>query len=138
MSQRHWLTVKKWDTPVYRRQIFGNNIFADEEFYNNLNLDIDWGDGRLEETEVQLKDFMLEWWKYIARTFDIKSIGEDYKMLFNWDEDEDDDMLYSQLVFQNHGVLNQYFSVLGQLIAYTGPFNVSKLKEEYKLYISIY
>lgn len=136
MSQRHWLKLKKWGTPVYSRQIFGNNIFADEEFYNNLNLDIDWGDGRLEETEVQLKPFMLEWWKYIARTFDIKSIGEDYEMLFNWDED--DDNLYSQLVFQNMGVLNQYFSVLGQLVAYTGPFNISNLPEGYKLYISIY
>lgn len=136
MSQRHWLTVKKGDTPVYNRQILGNNIFADEEFYKNLNLDIDWDDGRLEETEVQLKDFMLEWWKYIARTFNLRSIGEDYKMFFNWDDG--DDMLYSQLVFQNCGVLNQYFSVLEHLVAYTEPFNVANLEEGYKLYISIY
>lgn len=136
MSQRHWLTIKKWDTPVYNRQILGNNIFADEEFYKNLNLDIDWGDGRLEETEVQLKDFMLEWWKYIARTFDIESIVEDYEMFF--EEEMDDDTLYSQLAFQNRSVLNQYFLVLENLVAYTGPFDNKKLKEGYKLYISVY
>lgn len=136
MSQRHWLKVKKGDTPVYSRQILGNNIFADEEFYKNLNLDIDWDDGRLEETEVQLEKFMLEWWKYIVRTFDLESIGKDYKMLFKWDKD--DDNLYSQLVFQNMGVLNQYFSVLESLMAYTDTFSVEKLKEGYKLYISIY
>lgn len=136
MSQRHWLTIKDGDTPVYSRQILGNNIFADEEFYKNLNLDIDWGDGYLKETEINMKEFMLEWWKYIARTFDIKSIGKDYEMLFNWDED--DDNLYSQLVFQNMGVLNQYFSVLERLVAYTAPFDVGRLKEGFKLYISVY
>lgn len=135
MSQRHWVTVKKENTPVYKRQIFGNNIFADEEFYKNLSLDIDWNNGCLEETEVSLKKFMLEWWKYITRTFDIKTIGEDYVMLFNWDKD--DDNLYSQLIFQNMGVLNQYFSVLDSLMAYTG-FDIARLEDNYKLYISVY
>lgn len=136
MSQRHWIEVRRGLAPEYRRQILGNNIFADEEFYKNLNLDIDWDDGRLEETEVPLKQFMLEWWKYISRNFDLKTIGEDYEWLLNWDED--DDNLYSQLVFQNMGVLNQYFSVLGQLVGYTEDFDVTRLKKGYKLYISIY
>lgn len=136
MSQRHWIEVRRGLAPEYRRQILGNNIFADEEFYNNLHLDIDWDDGCLEETEINLKEFMLEWWKYIARTFDIESIGKDYDMLFNWDKD--DDNLYSQLVYQNMGVLNQYFSVLEHLVAYTDDFDVARLKKEYKLYISVY
>ena len=135
MSQRHWIAIKKENTSVYERQIFGNNIFADEAFYKNLSLDIDWYNGCLEETEVPLKKFMLEWWKYITRTFDIKTIGKDYKMLFDWDKD--DDNLYSQLVFQNMGVLNQYFSVLDGLMAYIG-FDIARLEDGYKLYISVY
>lgn len=136
MSQRHWIQVKRGDSIVYHRQILGNNIFADKEFYKNLNLNIDWGDMILKETEINLKTFMLEWWKYITRTFDVKFLEEDYEMFF--EGDMDDDTLYSQLVFQNRSVLNQYFLVLENLVAYTQAFDNTKLDEQYKLYISVY
>ena len=57
---RHFIEIKDDNKTIYRRRIFNRNIVADKEFYNNLNLNIDWMEGKLEETEISLLDFMIE------------------------------------------------------------------------------
>lgn len=131
---RHFIEIKDDNKTIYRRQIFNRNIVADKEFYKNLNLNIDWMEGKLEETEISLLDFMTEWWKFIGRTIDRNALIQDFDFLFAI---KDDKFLYSDLVFQNHTMINQFFIVMDDLLKFTLEYDEKTLCENYKLYISV-
>lgn len=136
MSQRHWLSLETQNgKTVYRSQIFGNNIFADEEFYNNLHLDIDWEDGRLKKTEVDFRELFIEWHDYIGRTIDfqdyVREVGKDFvgmgkkATLFDF-------------AMERNSIIGQFYHTFWTLLKYTDETSVEKLNEKYKLYLSIY
>ena len=131
---RHFIEIKDDNKTIYRRRIFNRNIVADKEFYNNLNLNIDWMEGKLEETEISLLDFMTEWWKFIGRVIDRQDLIQDFDFLFAI---KDDKFLYSDLVFQNHTMINQFFIVMNDLLKFTLEYDEKTLCENYKLYISV-
>lgn len=136
MSFRHYISVRQGSKPVYYRQIFSKNVFADEEFYENLNLDIDWRRGELRETEIPLDKFLLEWWKYISRELDTDEMYDNLDKLLNLEYD--DKSLLRRLTNQNRNMLVQYFLTVNELQNYTDPYNPTKMKESCKLYISVY
>lgn len=136
MSQRHYIAVRQGSEPVYYRQIFSKNVFADEEFYENLNLDIDWRRGELRETEIPLDKFLLEWWKYISRELDTDEMYDNLDKLLNLEYD--DKSLLRRLTNQNRNMLVQYFLTVNELQNYTDPYDSTKIRESCKLYISVY
>lgn len=136
MSFRHYISVRQGSKPVYYRQIFSKNVFADEEFYENLNLDIDWRRGELRETEIPLDKFLLEWWKYISRELDTDEMYDNLDKLLNLEYD--DKSLLRRLTNQNRNMLVQYFLTVNELQNYTDPYDPTKMKESCKLYISVY
>ncbi|OLR61679.1 hypothetical protein [Peptoniphilus porci] len=131
---RHFIEIKDDNKTIYRRRIFNRNIVADKEFYENLNLNIDWMEGKLEETEISLLNFMTEWWKFIDRITDRNSLIQDLDFLFAI---KDNKSLYSNLVFQNHTMINQFFLVMDDLLKFTLEYDEKTLCENYKLYISV-
>lgn len=133
---RHFIDIEIKDNnkTIYRRQIFDRNIVADKEFYKNLNLNIDWMEGKLEKTEISLLNFMTEWWKFIGRITDRNGLIQDLDFLFAI---KDDKSLYSNLVFQNHTMINQFFLVMDDLLKFTLEYDEKTLCENYKLYISV-
>ena len=131
---RHFIEIKDDNKTIYRRRIFNRNIVADKVFYNNLNLNIYWMEGKLEETEISLLDFMTEWWKFIGRVIDRKALIQDFDFLFAIKNDK---FLYSDLVFQNHTMINQFFIVMNDLLKFTLEYDEKTLCENYKLYISV-
>lgn len=68
MSIRHYLIIrnKDLDEIVENYQILGNNDYFDEEFYQNLNINID-EDCMVEQVKINYTDFLYEWNRWLDR-----------------------------------------------------------------------
>lgn len=68
MSIRHYLIIKNKDLDeiVENYQILGNNDYFDEEFYQNLNINID-EDCMVKPVKINYTDFLYEWNKWLDR-----------------------------------------------------------------------
>jgi hypothetical protein len=68
MSIRHYLIIKNKDLDeiVDNHQILGNNDYFDEEFYQNLNINID-EDCMVEQVKINYTDFLYEWNRWLDR-----------------------------------------------------------------------
>ena len=68
MSIIHYLIIKNknLDEIVENYQILGNNDYFDEEFYQNLNINID-EDCMVEQVKINYTDFLYEWNRWLDR-----------------------------------------------------------------------
>lgn len=68
MSIMHYLIIKNKDLDeiVENYQILGNNDYFDEEFYQNLNINID-EDCMVKPVKINYTDFLYEWNKWLDR-----------------------------------------------------------------------
>ena len=75
MSNRHYLKVKNKNINkiVAEYQILGNNDYFDEEFYKNLNINVD-EDGVIEPAKINYLDFLYEWDKWLDRNPEKKGL----------------------------------------------------------------
>lgn len=76
MSIRHWITIRKGNETLKDIQILGNNDYFDEEFYENMGLQVT-EDGEVKETEIKLSDLMVEWHEWLNRHPEKKGVGRD-------------------------------------------------------------
>lgn len=75
MSIRHYLIIKNKDLDeiVENYQILGNNDYFDEEFYQNLNINID-EDCMVEQVKINYTDFLYEWNRWLDRNPEKKGL----------------------------------------------------------------
>jgi hypothetical protein len=75
MSIRHYLIIrnKDLDEIVENYQILGNNDYFDEEFYQNLNINID-EDCMVEQVKINYTDFLYEWNRWLDRNPEKKGL----------------------------------------------------------------
>ena len=68
MSNRHYLMIRAKDIKevMWQCQVLGNNDYFDEEFYQNLNIDVD-DNGFIASTKVNYIDFLYEWDRWLDR-----------------------------------------------------------------------
>lgn len=135
MSIRHTLIIKDENKKVvYKKQILGNNFYADELFYKNLKLEIG-EDGLLDEKEIDFENLIYEWWSYLSRTINreryFKSIEKDL-------EQENKELIFLNSVLFNQTFLGDFYITIYEITrSYTEEFNFKKLKKDYKLYLEI-
>lgn len=65
LGNRHYVIIEENGNEVYKKDFLGNNRYADQEFYENLNLSLD-EDGYLEKTEVEFRRFFVEWFRFLV------------------------------------------------------------------------
>lgn len=77
MSNRHYLRLEdKYTKSIIREcQILGNNDYFDEEFYKNLNINVD-EDGVIEPVKINYIDFLYEWDRWLNKYPDKKGLPE--------------------------------------------------------------
>ena len=135
MSIRHTLIIKDENKKVvYKKQILGNNFYADELFYKNLKLEIG-EDGLLDEKEIDFENLVYEWWSYLSRTINrdkyFKSIEKDL-------EQKNKELIFLNSILFNQSLLGNFYITVYEITRnYTEEFNFKKLKKDYKLYLEI-
>lgn len=68
MSNRYYLIIKEKNSNkiLKTHQILGNNDYFDEEFYQNLKIDVD-EYGAIEPIKINYIDFLYEWDRWLNR-----------------------------------------------------------------------
>lgn len=135
MSIRHNIYIR--DTfegkTVYQNQIFGNNFYADEKFYEDIGVKLD-EDALLHLTKINYKKLLITWHKYLNRLIDKKSYFNNIK---NQLEEENEDLIISNLALYSWtytGQLNLFFQDVKQ---YTKDFSLDILRYPYEIYLEI-
>ena len=77
MSNRHYLRLENKYTKsiISECQILGNNDYFDEEFYKNLNINVD-EDGVIEPVKINYIDFLYEWDRWLNKYPEKKGLPE--------------------------------------------------------------
>lgn len=135
MSIRHNIYIR--DTfegkTIYQNQIFGNNFYADEKFYEDIGVKLD-ENALLDLTKINYKKLLIAWHKYLNRLIDKKSYFNDIK---NQLEEENEDLIISNLALYSWtytGQLNIFFQDVEQ---YTKDFSLDILRYPYEIYLEI-
>ena len=105
MSNRHYLKVKNKDINkvVAEYQILGNNDYFDEEFYKNLEINID-EDGVIEPAKINYLDFLYEWDKWLDRNPEKKGFPKISETVKN----QEDIKILKECIFLHYQVCQTY------------------------------
>ena len=134
MAEKHYIVIEKEGEVVFRETLFEVGQFADVEFYKNLNLNVNFSKKFLEKTEVDFKQFLLEWWYFLARTVDLNKEKSQFEQLFNL---KDKNLLLGSLYFEKYTPLGRYFYILNELQKFTSNIDYRSLEDGYKIYLQI-
>lgn len=134
MAEKHYIVVEKDGEVVFREALFESGVFADVEFYRNLNLNINFSKKFLEKTEVDFKQFLLECWYFLARTTDLNKEKSKFEQLFNL---KNENLLLGSLYFEKYTPLGRYFFILNELQRFTTQVDYRSLEDGYKIYLQI-
>lgn len=134
MGEKHYIIIEKEGEVVFREALFESGIFADVEFYKNLNLNINFSKKFLEKTEVDFEQFLLEWWYFLARTVDLNKEKSKFEQLFNLKREN---LLLGSLYFEKYTPLGRYFYILNELQRFTTKVDYRSLEDGYKIYLQI-
>lgn len=134
MAEKHYVIIEKEGEVVFREALFESGIFADVEFYKNLNLNINFSKKFLEKTEVDFELFLLEWWYFLARTVDLNKEKSKFEQLFNLKREN---LLLGSLYFEKYTPLGRYFYILNELQGFTSSVDYRRLEDGYKIYLQI-
>lgn len=105
MSNRHYLKVKNKniDKVVAEYQILGNNDYFDDEFYKNLNINVD-EDGVIEPVKINYIDFLYEWDKWLDRNPEKKGFPKISETVKN----QEDIKILKECIFLHYQVCQTY------------------------------
>lgn len=105
MSNRHYLKVKNKNINkvVAEYQILGNNDYFDEEFYKNLNINVD-EDGVIETAKINYLDFLYEWDKWLNRNPEKKGFPKISETVKN----QEDIKILKECIFLHYQVYQTY------------------------------
>lgn len=136
MSIRHNIYIRDTfeEKTVYQNQIFGNNFYADEKFYEDIGVKLD-EDNLLHLTKIDYRKLLITWHKYLNRFIDKKVYLETIK---NKLEEENEDLIISNLILYSWtytGQLNLFFQDIRK---YTKDFRSDLLRYPYEIYIEIF
>lgn len=134
MAEKHYIVIEKEGEVVFREALFESGIFADVEFYKNLNLNINFSKKFLEKTEVDFKQLLLEWWYFLARAVDLNKEKSKFEQLFNLKREN---LLLGSLYFEKYTPLGRYFYILNELQRFTTQVDCRSLEDCYKIYLQI-
>lgn len=134
MAEKHYIVIEKEGEVVFREALFESGIFADVEFYKNLNLNINFSKKFLEKTEVDFKQLLLEWWYFLARAVDLNKEKSKFEQLFNLKREN---LLLGSLYFEKYTPLGRYFYILNELQRFTTQVDYRSLEDCYKIYLQI-
>lgn len=134
MAEKHYIVIEKEDEVVFREALFESGVFADVEFYKNLNLNINFSEKFLEKTEVDFKRFLVEWWYFLARTVDLNKEKSKFEQLFNL---KNENLLLGSLYFEKYTPLGRYFFILNELQRFTTKVDYRILDDGYKMYFQV-
>lgn len=136
MSIRHNIYIR--DTfegkTVYQNQMFGNNFYADEKFYEDIGVKLD-EDNLLHLTKINYRKLLIAWHKYLNRFIDKDLYLKDIR---NKIEEENEDLIISNLILYSWtytGQLNLFFQDIRK---YTKDFRSDLLRYPYEIYIEIF
>lgn len=129
MSTRHWITLKQNDIRLKDIQILGNNDYFDEEFYNNMGLQLT-EDCTIEETEIKLSKLMVEWHEWLNRHPEKKGVGREIS--------KDGD--YTQKVYLEYRTGDYYqlqpYRFMDSLTGYLGGVHC-EIRDSFHLFIEV-
>lgn len=134
MGNRHYIVIEENGNEVYKKHFLGNNNYADQEFYDNLNLSLD-EDGYLEKTEVDFRRFFVEWFRFLVWTRNFSKMGEDLSnelCLSGGDK-----AIMEGLMGWSMNPVYQFFSVLNDCKKFSDGFDLTKLESGFKMFIEI-
>lgn len=136
MSIRHNIYIKDTfeEKTVYQNQIFGNNFYADEKFYEDIGVKLD-EDNLLHLTKINYRKLLIAWHKYLNRFIDKDLYLKDIR---NKIEEENEDLIISNLILYSWtytGQLNLFFQDIRK---YTKDFRSDLLRYPYEIYIEIF
>lgn len=134
MGEKHYIIIEKEGEVVFREALFESGIFADIEFYKSLNLNINFSKKFLEKTEVDFKQFLLEWWYFLARTVDLNKEKSKFEQLFNLKREN---LLLGSLYFEKYTPLGRYFYILNELQRFTTQVDYRSLENGCKIYLQV-
>lgn len=131
MSNRHYLKVKNKniDKVVAEYQILGNNDYFDEEFYQNLNIDID-EDGVIEPTKINYLDFLYEWDRWLDRNPEKKGFPKISETVKN----QEDIKILKECIFLHYQVCQTYEQQLFDITKKLCPKYINRNGESKKRY----
>lgn len=134
MLEKHYLIIEKDVEVVFREILFEAGQFADVDFYKKLNLNINFSKKFLEKTELDFKQFLLEWWYFLTRTIDLNKEKSKFEQLFNL---KNENLLLGSLYFEKYTPLGRYFFILNELQKFTSSVDYRSLEDGYKIYLQI-
>lgn len=133
MSNRHYLIVKQKNTDkiLETHQILGNNDYFDEEFYQNLKIDVD-EDGTIEPIKINYTDFLYEWDKWLDRNPEKKGFPKIPETVKN----QEDIKIHKECIFLHYLTCQSYeqqlFEVTKMLWSKYTDYN-GNIQKEYEI-----
>lgn len=137
MAIIHTIKIKNEKTNKTVLDIYfgGNNIF-NTKFYKSLNIDdkIDWKNFHLEDTKIDYRTFIIEFFRTTAMYLGLNSNENLKNLLCLANENDLIDRLYDQIYYNN---MYQYLDLIRQLQICTKECNGQELEDDLSLYITI-
>lgn len=126
---------------IYIREIYNNGLYPytrthpDEEFCKALNLPIYTDNLPILKVEVNMKNFFIEWWRFLQR---IKSLQTQTENINKVCKIEDPNELYKQIYLLTVEEINKYFIILSEIQQYTESTDFEVLDDRYTMYLKIF
>lgn len=133
-TREHHLIIKEEGEEVYRKIFLSFNDYLDEDFYKNLNLELDKEDSTLKETEINFQEFFVEWWRYIAQRDIFKNIAVDMQIDICLTDKKE---IVSRLMSFKHTSVGKFFSILEDMKKFICKNDRIALDNKYKMYMEI-
>lgn len=126
---------------IYIREIYNDGLYPytrnhpDEEFCKALNLPIYTDNLPILNVEVNMKNFFIEWWRFLQR---IKSLQTQTENINKVCKIEDPNELYKQIYLLTVEEINKYFIILSEIQQYTESTDFEVLDDRYTMYLKIF
>lgn len=126
---------------LYIREIYNDGLYPytrnhpDEEFCKALNLPIYTDNLPILKVEVNMKNFFIEWWRFLHR---IKSLQTQTENINKVCKIEDPNELYKQIYLLTVEEINKYFIILSEIQQYTESTDFEVLDDRYTMYLKIF
>lgn len=127
--------------PLYIRDIYNYGLYPytrnhpDEEFCKALNLPMETDNLPILKVEVNMKNFFIEWWRFLQRIKSLQTQTENINKVFKIEEPNE---LFKQIYLLTIEELNKYFIILSEIQEYTENTDFEVLDARYTMYLKIF
>lgn len=132
--KEHYLIVEDNGSEICRKTFLSFNNYMDNEFYKNLDLDINDKDGTVQKTEVDCQKFFVEWWRNIAQQNTFVNIAEGMQHDICLSSNE---QIIESLMSFKYTMVGQFFTILEDISKLINKNNKKSLENKYKFYIEV-